>query len=105
MTEYHIPLSEEDDLAVCFETIRRRGKSAKLATFSVSYSTLADGKWKEVIRFDNTHDFPHQHIFHLLRQERKILLGDQKDSAIIFQSVLEDVKKNFTKFKQHFLQT
>ena len=104
MTEYHVPLSEDDDLAVCFNTIRQRCKPAKLTTFSVSYATLVDGEWKEVVRFDNTHDVPHQHIFHIRNQERKILLGCQEDSAIIFPSVLEDVKTNFIKFKQNFLQ-
>ncbi len=43
--------------------LRRVLTNGRLVEFSVNYRSRVDGKWREVVRYDNCHGTAHVHLF------------------------------------------
>ena len=94
--DYTQVLTEEDKIRISF--IQNRGKVFK---FIVQYYTLIKNKWRTVMRIDNCHDYPHQHIYHLHGKEFVITL--EKDNNLAFTEAHKHIIKEFKKIKENFI--
>ena len=95
--DYTQYLTKEDKLNVSFT--QNRGK---ISRFSVNYSSLIDGRWRDIIRVDNCHGKPHIHTYYLLRKQYKVVLGG--DTNIAFTIVQKHIIKDYQKMKENYLR-
>lgn len=94
--EYSQQLSDEDKLYISFTKDK-----GKIRNFCVNYSSLINGRWKDIMRIDNCHGYPHKHTFHLRRREFKVILGE--DSNKVFTEAKEYIIKNLVSIKNNYL--
>jgi hypothetical protein len=94
--EYTLSLTDVDKLRI--EFIQHRGKILK---FVVQYHALIETRWRVVIRMDNCHGLPHQHVYHLHKKQYKLPLGVDNNTA--FTQAKTSVMRDFKKLKENFL--
>lgn len=78
-------------------------EKGKVASFSVQYEILHQGKWMPVVRYDTAHGFSHKDIIKPDGTQEKILLGvaDYNEALILAD---EDINKNWPKYRELFLR-
>lgn len=59
--EFLYPLSEELEDRLRVSALRQKGEVVR---FVVKYETLINGKWRAIVRYDNSHGFAHKDIIH-----------------------------------------
>src|SRR5438309_9468238 len=65
---YTIFLSMEDRIDADLEFDKDPGRRPRLARFAVTYSARIEGRWREVVRFDNFHGYLHRQRFWRTRE-------------------------------------
>ena len=94
---YSIPLSPADVLDVKFAI-----RSNAIESFSLNYRTKISGNFFEVYRVDTAHGFLHAQRYWITPEPIPIpSLG--KDLNELFNFYLDLVRKDFLRFKKHYL--
>lgn len=96
--EYTTQLDKNDKLRVLLISDKKM-----VVYFVVQYFAKIKGKWKTIIRTDNNHGFPHKHVYHLHSKEFKLKL--EKDNNQVFNKALKEVKVNYQKIKENYLNS
>lgn len=96
--EYNKILAVNDRLQIKLVTSR-----GEIIYFVIQYYGEIKGKWRTIIRVDNSHGRAHKHVYHLHSKEFKIQL-DQNNSAA-FNYYKKYIEKNFSKIKENFLNS
>jgi len=94
--EYTISLTDVDKVRI--EFAQNRGKILK---FVVQYHALAENRWRVIMRIDNCHGFPHQHIYHLHAKKYRVPLDVNNNVA--FTQAKTYIIRDFRKIKENFL--
>lgn len=94
--EYTQFLTDKDKLRISF--VQDRGKVRK---FIVQYYGLTRLRWRTIMRIDNCHGYPHQHVYHLRAKE--FLLPLEKDNNSAFTEAQGYIVKEFRKIRENFI--
>ena len=94
---YTSVLTKEDYLDVMLIISGR-----KIIKFSLNYRTLIQGKWKDVYRVDNCHEFLHEQKF--WRSPKPIYLKEDESKLLksIVKKYTREIILNFQKYKEYF---
>ena len=95
---YGLTLSEEDKILIRLTTHR-----GKITFFVIQYTSFINGKWQTIIRADTVHRYAHKHVYHLHSAEYKVKLD--LDYSKAFNKVKTEIKTNYLKIKDNFLNT
>ncbi len=94
--DYIQALTEEDKVRISFT--QDRGKILK---FTVQYFALIKDRWRTIMRIDNCHGYPHQHVRHLHAEEFRVPLD--KDTNLAFTEAQKYIANEFKKIKENFI--
>lgn len=95
--EYTVSLTDVDKLRV--ELITERGR---IVRFVVQYIALIDSEWRELMRFDNWHGYPHRHTYYLHTKEYRVKL--YTDDQTSFNQAKEYIEDHFKEIKANYLR-
>ena len=103
--EFELQLSPVDRLRIRFRTRSRTRRAAELIEFVVVYRSLIEGHWRDLRKYDNAHGSPHVHLFDWHGETANNPLGDHEDSARVFRAARDDIKQNFKKIRERFIDS
>ena len=89
-------LTEKDKVRISFTQDK-----GKILRFIVQYFALIKSRWRTIIRVDNCHSYPHQHVYHL--HAREFLITLEKDTNLAFTEAQRYIIKEFRKIKENFI--
>lgn len=93
--DYIQPLTEEDRVKISFTQDKGR-----ILKFVVQYLALINSRWRTIMRIDNCHGYPHQHVYHLHSKEFVVTL--EKDNNLAFTEAQKHIITEFSKIKENF---
>lgn len=96
--EFCIPLTEEDMIDIKLEY----NDNAQVIYFVLNYRTKINDKWHEVYRVDTTHGYLHEQRYWI--SDKPIPLRNIMPLKIIFDYYLFQIKENYEKYKQYYIQ-
>ena len=77
-------------------------KAGRVTNFVVQLEVKTGGTWKEVIRYDCSHDFAHKDCYNIKGECRKInLYLDYRDALTLAD---DDINENWGIYKEKFLK-
>lgn len=94
---YHQLITPEDKLVVRFKK-----DHGKILEWSIEYFAVVHDRWREIVRYDNCHGFPHKHVFHLHRKEFRLKL--QGDDSDIFTDTKRTIIRDYLKIKSNYIR-
>lgn len=94
--DYIQSLTEEDRIRISFTQDK-----GKITRFVVQYLALINSRWRTIMRIDNCHGCPHQHVFHLHSKEFVVTL--EKDNNPAFTEAQKHIITEFRKIKENFI--
>ena len=97
VTDYVIPLGEGARKRHYHESIK-----GEVIGFVVQMEIIVEGKWREVIRYDSEHGFPHIDRYYLNGTKAKMELKLKLNEALILAD--EDIKENWKAYQRDFLE-
>ena len=77
-------------------------KAGKIINFVVQLEVNSGGAWKEVIRYDCSHDYAHKDCYNIKGHCRKINLYLDYEDALILAD--EDINENWELYRERFLK-
>ena len=82
---------------------RYRIEKGRVADIMIQYECLAEGKWREVVRYDFAHGFFHRDLISWKgeQEKKKIEIDDMKTASVYAE---EDLKDRWEWYKQNFLK-
>ena len=89
--EFLYPLSEEVEDRLRVSALRQEGE---IIRFVVQYEAFFNGKWKAIVRYDNSHGFAHKDIVHSGGEVDKQPLHFQ-DFNMAFTFAIQDLKNSW----------
>ena len=95
--EYVIPLGTRARKRHYHET-----EKGEVTRFVVQLEVLVKGEWKVVLRYDTAHGFAHQDRYTLDGSQEKTELHLDFNEALTVAD--EDIKENWPRYKQRFLE-
>lgn len=96
--EFCIPLTEGDMIDIKLEY----NDNAQVIYFVLNYRTKINDKWHEVYRVDTTHRYLHEQRYWI--SDKPIPLRNIMPLKIIFDYYLFQIKENYEKYKQYYIQ-
>ncbi len=96
--EFCIPLTEEDMIDIKLEY----NDNAQVIYFVLNYRTKINDKWHEVYRVDTAHRYLHEQRYWI--SDKPIPLRNIMPLKIIFDYYLFQIKENYEKYKQYYIQ-
>lgn len=96
--KFCIPLTEEDIIDVKFEY----NDNAEIVYFILNYRTKIDDRWHEVYRVDTAHGYLHEQRYWI--SDKPMPLRRIMPLKIIFDYYLSQIKENYEKYKQYYIQ-
>ena len=104
ITKYVTGLGSNGRLFVLLHTRSRKGKRAEVFRFCLEYRAHVEGRWRKVVRYDNSHGIPHRHAFGWYGEiGEPTVLGRFEDSARIFNENRDRILKEYGGLKERFL--
>ncbi len=82
---------------------RHLSEKGKILKFIVQYETKVGTKWRAIVRYDTSHGFFHKDLMHAKSKPEKFLM-EVMDFNKALTLAEDDIKKNWTKYKETFLQ-
>ena len=74
----------------------------KIIKFVVQLEVRSGGPWKEVIRYDCSHDYVHKDCYNIKGQRKKIILNLNYEDALILAD--EDINENWKIYREKYLE-
>lgn len=96
--EFCIPLTEGDVIDIKLEY----NDNAEVIYFVLNYRTKINDKWHEVYRVDTAHGYLHEQRYWI--SDKPIPLRNIMPLKIIFDYYLFQIKENYEKYKQYYIQ-
>lgn len=93
--ELEIVLSHEDRIHLVIETER-----GEVTGFSVNYEALIAGRWRPMVRYDDSHGFCHKDVYYIDGTQRKIPLASDRDECLT--AGLRDIRANWETYRQRY---
>lgn len=96
--QFPINVTHEDIVDVTLEFETDKGKR-KIVKFALSYRAMINGKWYEVIRYDNAHGYVHVQKF--WRGHEPIPLKDDEDLPFdyLVKKYKQDIVDNWLRYR------
>ncbi len=76
--------------------------SGRITKFVVQLEVKAGDVWKEVVRYDCSHDFAHKDCYNIKGQCRKVHLHLDYEDALTLAD--EDLNENWETYRERFLR-
>ena len=95
--EYFLELEEGTIVYVYFKT-----EAGDVVEFVVKMVSVFEGKWHEIIRFDNGHDCPHKDILDINGGVIRKIWYDFLDNGQALTIAVTDLKDNFEFYKERY---
>ncbi len=83
--------------------VRFKKERGRIIEFVIQYETLVRNKWQAVVRYDTAHGQPHTDVIRPDGTKEKKLLHLPKFNDA-FSYAEEDVKANWERYRQRYLQ-
>lgn len=91
--EFQRSLTDDDRLLINIRTV-----AGIIVDFRIVYQAVLWGAWREVMRYDCNHGFPHKDLFYVRGEEKvKVPIGLDIHDAYYFS--LAEVSKDFKEMK------
>ena len=74
----------------------------KIIKFVVQLEVRSGGSWKEVIRYDCSHDYVHKDWYNIKSQRKKIILNLNYEDALTLAD--EDINENWKIYREKYLE-
>ena len=78
-------------------------KSGKVTYAVVQYETFVQDKWRAVVRYDNSHGYPHRDVLHPNGEEDKFPLRFADLNTFVLYAE-QDLKDRWQWYKERFLK-
>lgn len=96
---YRIFLSLEDRIDVDLQFERAKGTSPRLARFAITYSARMEGRWREVIRYDNFHGYLHRQRFWRGRTPEPLREMERLPAQAVLEACRTDLRTNWRRYR------
>lgn len=99
--EFPAPLDEAGDHEL-YVVIETSGTPRRLGHFSIQYRCRINGRWHQVVRYDNSHDVPHRHLFDKDGKtiQRDVYAGET--DAQVLNRAQSELKRDWRRFCENF---
>ncbi len=77
-------------------------EGGKIVQFMVQLEVRIDEAWKEVVRYDCSHDYVHKDWYNMKGKQRKRRLNLEYQKALTFAD--EDINQNWRTYRDRFLR-
>lgn len=95
--KYQSALSEADRLTTRFVTKRH-----EVVEFAVQYDAFIDGKWHEIVRYDNAHGEVHRHIRYPDGSDKRLVTAENNNNAAL-TAAQRRIKKSFKELRERYI--
>lgn len=99
-------MGEVDYVVRLGEDARRRhyhkAEQGRVVRFVVQLEVKAEGRWREVLRYDCSHDFTHRDRYNLKGEQIKEALTGSYEEVLTLAD--EDIKRAWREYKKRFLE-
>lgn len=77
-------------------------EAGHIVKFSVQLEVYVGNAWKEVLRYDCSHDFVHKDCYNIQGRKRKIAMRLDYEEALTYAD--EDLDENWEVYRERFLR-
>lgn len=99
-------MGEKQYLILLDVDVRKRhyhvNEAGHIVKFSVQLEVYVGNAWKEVLRYDCSHDFVHKDCYNIQGSKRKIAMCLDYEEALTFAD--EDLDENWEVYRERFLR-
>ena len=99
-------MGEKQYLIMLDIDVRKRhyhiAEAGKITKFAVQLEVKIGDTWKEVVRYDCAHGYPHKDYYSIKGKQRKINLYMNYEDALTFAD--DDINENWKIYRQRFLK-
>src|SRR5436309_12829778 len=96
---YQILLSLEAGMDAYLEIYKDPGQRPRLARFAVTYSARIEGRWREVVRYDNFHGYLHRPRFWRTREPKPLSALERLPIPDLLDVCRQDLARHWQKYR------